>query len=127
MKVSGNSMSPYILDGDEIHYSEKLTPTTGNIVLCRQNGETFIHRYLPNNLIKGDNSLYFDWENSKDNQILAVATHRIVEGRQVKIGQGFLQILLAGLSQRNRKGFTLRKGFRLLIIILGNFARYLGL
>ncbi|MCR9204186.1 MAG: S24/S26 family peptidase [Halobacteriovoraceae bacterium] len=125
MKVSGNSMSPYLQDGDEIRYSESLSPTTGNLVLCRQNGETFIHRYLPNKLIKGDNGLYFDWENPRDNQIIAVATHRIVKEQEVEIGRGILQVLLAELSQRNRKGVIPRKVFRLLIILIGTLSRFL--
>ena len=123
MKISGNSMTPYILDGDIISYEEELTPKVGNIVLCKANGEIFAHRYLPNKLVKGDNNLYFDWDSSDHNVILGVVTHRTNNEHNdklpLKIGFGISNYILAQLSQRNRKGHPLRMIFRLNIIFLG--------
>lgn len=127
MKISGHSMSPYIQDGDEVQFEENSSPSVGNLVLCRMNGEIFIHRLCPSGRIKGDNTLTFDWEQPNKNQILGVVNFRVKRGALIQVGVGILQRIIANCSERNVRGNPMRKMYRVFIIILGTFSRFSGL
>lgn len=75
IKISGTSMEPSLRDGDEVTVDQNFSLEVGKIYLYQDDSKKLIcHRYLGDNIFKGDNSLLS--ETVKKDQIIGLVTHR---------------------------------------------------
>jgi len=111
-KAAGQSMSPFIKDGDQLTVSSlsNKSPRFGDVVVCihPESKKLIIHRLIGKKsssyMIKGDNT-YGKYDLIPGKNILGKVSKVERNGRRVFFGAGFERILIAFL---NRSDFHLR-------------------
>ncbi len=124
MKIEGISMYPYLKSGDRIWVDSSKSPGLGDLILFKCAEELVVHRFLGEDLFKGDYQKMYDQEFGDSCTVLGTVTHHDFKMKKVNIYQGFLMPFLIFLSHRNHhtRKFTHRL-FAAMIRIVGHLIR----
>lgn len=103
VQTKGISMRPILVTGDLVVITEKIEPIPfGTLVYAKTiNQEMVIHRYVGQNLVKGDRVKNFDQIES----IEGIVTSRIFKNKELDLNTVGQKLLMGSLNLLNQKKF----------------------
>lgn len=124
MQVTGQSMHPYLTEGDFIIIEKNLDFKVGDIILFERDGRSYIHRFFSNDLYKGDNLKRFDQEYGHKLNPLGRVQARLIQDQVYPLKRNLMTFILTFMSQRNHASIPFfHRLFAGLTFLLGRLSR----
>ncbi len=122
--VKGESMSPYLVDGDLLLVEDDLHFQKGDLILFEKEKELFVHRFLGATKFKGDNLKRYDQEYELTLMAKGRVTARTTGDKIYPVRRTFLVKLLSFTSQYNHADIKIfHRAAAFLVHLMGSMIR----